>query len=170
MNLVGGGRTPGRDEFVDFRPCKLPRKWGSRNRPPRGSIECKKNDAMEKHVITQLKQPIHRNLCRERVLLHRAMRRIGIIIEKNKPMRYGFVIKFYYQGEACWLMVYKNRKNRTNFCFSFVSSEEAVNYLRDNLNFDEIAQGPWKPTVPDECQRIKIKWWRENVMKYRWLL
>jgi hypothetical protein len=72
-----------------------------------------------------------------------ALRRLGIVIviEINKPMRYGFVIKFYYLGIANWMMVYKNRKNRTNFCFPFISITGVANYLSDNENFDEIAQG-----------------------------
>ncbi|MBE0647537.1 MAG: hypothetical protein IH596_07125 [Bacteroidales bacterium] len=119
---------------------------------------------MKKNDTTQLTQPIHHALCRERVALQIRMEKSGFHIERNKPMKYGFIIHFFYHGEEGWLMVYKNRKNRTNFNFSFISSTYVIEEIIRKIAPSEIAEGEWSYTIPDAEKREKIRWWRETNM------
>jgi hypothetical protein len=120
---------------------------------------------MEKDEITLLEEPILRSLNQERATFHTRMKKNGFVIDRNRLMRYGCIITFFHQGEKGWMMIYKNKKNRSNFCFSFIYSSVAINCLLTKVRPKEIAQGQYKLTYPDIEKRGKIKWWREHMMR-----
>lgn len=120
---------------------------------------------MDTHPISQLPIRQHLRLNKERSLLHVAMVKHNFNVVSNRIMRYGFILHFFYNGEEGWLMVYKNKENRTTLSFSFIESTCVIKELIRGVRVHKVATGTYHLTIPDGNKRARIRWFMLTRLK-----